>query len=119
MGTFVVGVHPKGPCAKDGKIQVGDEILKVYKTVCRGRSHLNVSAIIKKAPVDKKIRVVILRGQASAAKAALKKIPAIEFRQPLPDTVRQALLSKTVGCTVCLHDKWPQSKCEVTFDNSF
>ena len=110
MGTFVVGVHPKGPCAKDGKIQVGDEILKVYKTVCRGRSHLNVSAIIKKAPVDKKIRVVILRGQASAAKAALKKIPAIEFRQPLPDTVRQTLLFDITwkgGSTY----KWPQSKC--------
>ena len=87
MGTFVVGIHPKGAAAKDGKIQVGDEILKFYKTVVRGRSHLNVSAIIKKTPIDKKVRIIVLRGEKSAAKAAIKKIPAIEFKEKLEDTV--------------------------------
>jgi hypothetical protein len=29
MGTFICGVHPEGPAAVDGRLQTGDEILKV------------------------------------------------------------------------------------------
>ena len=73
MGTWIVGINPKGSAHFDGKLQVGDELLKFHKTVVRGRSHLNVSAIIKKAPINKKIRVIVLRGAESKKKAAVKK----------------------------------------------
>ena len=29
MGTFICGVHPEGPAAMDGRLQAGDELLKV------------------------------------------------------------------------------------------
>ena len=29
MGTFICGIHPEGPAALDGRLQVGDELLKV------------------------------------------------------------------------------------------
>ncbi len=29
MGTFICGIHPEGSAAENGKIQVGDELLKV------------------------------------------------------------------------------------------
>ena len=30
MGTFICGIHPEGPVAKDGRINPGDELLKVF-----------------------------------------------------------------------------------------
>jgi hypothetical protein len=29
MGTFICGLHPDGPAARDGQLQAGDELLKV------------------------------------------------------------------------------------------
>jgi len=29
MGTFICGIHPEGPVAKDGRLNPGDELLKV------------------------------------------------------------------------------------------
>ena len=85
MGTFVCGIHPKGAAAADGALQIGDELLKFHKTVVRGRSHLNVSAIIKKVPVDLKVKVVALRGAVSSDKAAVKKFT--QFPAKLDDVV--------------------------------
>ena len=50
MGTFICGLHPQGAAFENGRLQVGDELLKIHKTVVRGRSHLLVSALIKKIP---------------------------------------------------------------------
>merc|ERR1719414_2619211 len=61
MGTFIRGIHPKGSAAEEGSLQPGDEILKFHDTDVRGRSHLNVSAIIKKVPPDMRVQVVVLR----------------------------------------------------------
>lgn len=32
LSIFVVGLHPGGPAARDGRIQVGDELLEVRRT---------------------------------------------------------------------------------------
>jgi hypothetical protein len=37
--------------------------MKIHKTVVRGRSHLNVSALMKRVPQDIPIKIVVLRGQ--------------------------------------------------------
>ncbi len=30
MGTFICGIHPDGPVARDGRLCPGDELLKVF-----------------------------------------------------------------------------------------
>uniref|UniRef100_A0A3Q3WB94 PDZ domain-containing protein n=1 Tax=Mola mola TaxID=94237 RepID=A0A3Q3WB94_MOLML len=47
LSIFVVGLHPGGPAARDGRIRVGDELLEINNQVLYGRSHQNASAIIK------------------------------------------------------------------------
>lgn len=46
MSVFVCGIHPRGSAHKDGRIQVGDEILEVNGNILYGRCHLNASAVI-------------------------------------------------------------------------
>lgn len=31
LSIFVVGLHPGGPAARDGRVQVGDELLEVRR----------------------------------------------------------------------------------------
>lgn len=31
MGTFICGIHPDGPVAQDGRLKLGDELLKVIE----------------------------------------------------------------------------------------
>lgn len=33
MSVFICGMHPKGSAFKDGRLQIGDEILEVSATV--------------------------------------------------------------------------------------
>uniref|UniRef100_A0A3Q3BQ58 PDZ domain-containing protein n=1 Tax=Kryptolebias marmoratus TaxID=37003 RepID=A0A3Q3BQ58_KRYMA len=47
LSIFVVGLHPGGPAARDGRIHVGDELLEINNQILYGRSHQNASAIIK------------------------------------------------------------------------
>ncbi|KAK3592866.1 hypothetical protein CHS0354_004087 [Potamilus streckersoni] len=47
MSVFVAGIQPDSIVARDGQIQVGDELLEVNGHVLVGRSHLNASSIIK------------------------------------------------------------------------
>uniref|UniRef100_A0A3Q2R1V1 PDZ domain-containing protein n=1 Tax=Fundulus heteroclitus TaxID=8078 RepID=A0A3Q2R1V1_FUNHE len=49
LSIFVVGLHPGGPASRDGRIQVGDELLEINNQILYGRSHQNASAIIKSA----------------------------------------------------------------------
>uniref|UniRef100_A0A3B5A8X4 PDZ domain-containing protein n=1 Tax=Stegastes partitus TaxID=144197 RepID=A0A3B5A8X4_9TELE len=49
LSIFVVGLHPGGPAARDGRIRVGDELLEINNQILYGRSHQNASAIIKSA----------------------------------------------------------------------
>ncbi|KAJ0032871.1 hypothetical protein NQD34_002952 [Periophthalmus magnuspinnatus] len=60
LSVFVVGLSPGGAAAnKDGRIQVGDELLEINNQVLYGRSHQNASAIIKSA--TNRVRLVLLR----------------------------------------------------------
>lgn len=47
MAVYVCGLNPSGIAYKDGRLQVGDEIVEVNGNVVYGRCHLNASAIIK------------------------------------------------------------------------
>uniref|UniRef100_A0A8D3CVE9 PATJ crumbs cell polarity complex component n=1 Tax=Scophthalmus maximus TaxID=52904 RepID=A0A8D3CVE9_SCOMX len=49
LSIFVVGLHPGGAAARDGRIRVGDELLEINNQILYGRSHQNASAIIKSA----------------------------------------------------------------------
>ena len=85
MGTFICGIHPQGAAFENGQLRVGDELLKIHKTVVRGRSHLNVSAIMKKVPNDLAIKVVALRHNSNMEKIAVKKFT--QFPVKLDDVV--------------------------------
>jgi len=78
MGTFICGVNKLGPAGEakgetGESLQAGDELLKVHHTVVRGRSHLNVSAIIKRLPEDTPLRFIVLRDAKTMEKTAVKK----------------------------------------------
>lgn len=82
LSIFIVGLHPGGPAARDGRIRVGDELLEVRRSseasmflpgvsltsllhhqinnqVLYGRSHQNASAIIKSSA--SKVKLILLR----------------------------------------------------------
>ncbi|CAG5133714.1 unnamed protein product, partial [Candidula unifasciata] len=47
MSVFVAGIQPDSPAQRDGRIQIGDELLEVNGINLFGLSHLNASAVIK------------------------------------------------------------------------
>ncbi|XP_055703916.1 mucin-2-like isoform X2 [Phlebotomus papatasi] len=47
MGIFVKTVFPSGQAADDGKLQAGDEILKINNTYVHGMSHSDTIALFK------------------------------------------------------------------------
>uniref|UniRef100_A0A8D3DZS6 PATJ crumbs cell polarity complex component n=1 Tax=Scophthalmus maximus TaxID=52904 RepID=A0A8D3DZS6_SCOMX len=59
LSIFVVGLHPGGAAARDGRIRVGDELLEINNQILYGRSHQNASAIIKSAA--SKVKLILLR----------------------------------------------------------
>ncbi|XP_061895143.1 inaD-like protein isoform X2 [Entelurus aequoreus] len=61
LSIFVVGLHPGGVAARDGRILVGDELLEVNDEILYGRSHQNASAIIKSSA--SKVKLILLRNQ--------------------------------------------------------
>ncbi|ESP05488.1 hypothetical protein LOTGIDRAFT_228054 [Lottia gigantea] len=60
MSVFIAGIKPDSACGKDGRIQVGDELLEVNGHVLYGRSHLNASSIIK-GVTESKVKMILLR----------------------------------------------------------
>ena len=61
--------------------------LQVHKSVVRGRSHLNVSAVMKKVPSEATVKVIALRHQNNMEKIAVKKFT--QFPVKLDDVVRK------------------------------
>ena len=51
----------------------------------RGRSHLNVSAVMKKTPIDVPIKMILLRNDSNMEKVAVKKFT--QFPVKLDDVV--------------------------------
>ena len=58
---------------------------QVHNTVVRGRCHLNVSAICKKAPYDTVIKIIAIRNKENHEKIAVTKCNY--FPQVLDDVV--------------------------------
>ncbi|XP_071983036.1 inaD-like protein isoform X2 [Engystomops pustulosus] len=75
MSIFIVAIHPDGPAGRDGRIQVGDELLELNNQILFGKSHQNASAIIKSAP--SKVKLVLIRNKDAAQEMAISP-------QPLP-----------------------------------
>ncbi|XP_061191832.1 multiple PDZ domain protein-like isoform X3 [Saccostrea echinata] len=73
MSVFVAGVQPESVAGKDGRIQVGDELLEVNGQVLYGRSHLNASAIIKSISTNI-IKFVLLRRSDNLEHMAVKPV---------------------------------------------
>ncbi|XP_044054877.1 inaD-like protein isoform X2 [Siniperca chuatsi] len=80
LSIFVVGLHPGGPAAQDGRIRVGDELLEINNQVLYGRSHQNASAIIKSAA--SKVKLILLRSED-----AINQMAVPPFSTPLPPPV--------------------------------
>ncbi|XP_024114569.1 inaD-like protein isoform X2 [Oryzias melastigma] len=73
LSIFVVGLHPGGPAARDGRIRVGDELLEINDHILYGRSHLNASAIIKSA--TSKVKLILLRNEDAINQMAVAPFP--------------------------------------------
>ncbi|XP_075997704.1 inaD-like protein isoform X2 [Genypterus blacodes] len=73
LSIFVVGLHPGGPAARDGRIQVGDELLEINNQMLYGRSHQNASAIIKSATA--KVKLILLRNEDAVNQMAVPPFP--------------------------------------------
>ncbi|XP_006862542.1 PREDICTED: inaD-like protein [Chrysochloris asiatica] len=79
MSIFVVGIHPEGPAATDGRMRIGDELLEINNQILYGRSHQNASAIIKTAPT--KVKLVFIRNEDAVNQMAVVPFP-IPSRSP-------------------------------------
>ncbi|XP_022238932.1 inaD-like protein [Limulus polyphemus] len=82
MSVFVCGINPNGSAARDGRVQIGDELLEVNDTVVHGRCHLNASAMIKLQP-GPMYKLVILRRENALLEMAVK--PLTQFPLLLGD----------------------------------
>ncbi|XP_063284134.1 inaD-like protein [Pelobates fuscus] len=73
MSIFIVAINPDGPAGRDGRIQVGDELLELNNQVLYGKSHQNASAIIKSAP--SKMKLVFIRNRDAFLQMAINPSP--------------------------------------------
>ncbi|XP_040216738.1 inaD-like protein isoform X2 [Rana temporaria] len=73
MSIFVVAINPDGPAGRDGRIEVGDELLELNNHILFGKSHQNASAIIKTAP--SKLKLVLIRNKDAAHQMAIGPFP--------------------------------------------
>ncbi|XP_074598987.1 multiple PDZ domain protein-like isoform X4 [Brevipalpus obovatus] len=94
MSVFICGMHPKGSAARDGRIQVSDEILEVNGVVLYGRSHLNASAVIKSLP-GPVYKIILLRREGALEEMAVK--PLTQFPVHLEEEVLQEKYNKFHG----------------------
>ncbi|GAB6026518.1 hypothetical protein CHUAL_012941 [Chamberlinius hualienensis] len=105
MNTFIVGLCPSGNAFRDGRIQVGDEILEVNGQVLHGRCHLNASAIIKGLS-GSIVGMVLLRRKEALNEMAVK--PITQFPVKLGDESSADKLAKFKSARVVSLKKGPQ-----------
>merc|ERR1719397_998325 len=74
MRTYICGLHPRGIASTSGKLQAGDQLLKVGEEVVWDRCHLNVTTIIKNQSAMEKLRLVVLRNKQSLEQLSVKPI---------------------------------------------
>ncbi|XP_037553698.1 inaD-like protein [Nematolebias whitei] len=82
LSIFVVGLHPGGAAARDGRIRVGDELLEINNQILYGRSHQNASAIIKSSA--SKVKLILLRNEDAINQMA---VPPLTSPPPPPPTL--------------------------------
>nr|KAF6331938.1 multiple PDZ domain crumbs cell polarity complex component [Pipistrellus kuhlii] len=69
MSVFIVGIDPNGAAGKDGRLQIGDELLEINGQILYGRSHQNASSIIKCAP--SKVKIIFIRNKDAVSQMAV------------------------------------------------
>ncbi|XP_044541408.1 multiple PDZ domain protein [Gracilinanus agilis] len=69
MSVFIVGIDPSGAAGKDGRLQIGDELLEINGQILYGRSHQNASSIIKCAP--SKVKIIFIRNKDAVNQMAV------------------------------------------------
>uniref|UniRef100_A0A8C6XRQ4 Multiple PDZ domain crumbs cell polarity complex component n=1 Tax=Naja naja TaxID=35670 RepID=A0A8C6XRQ4_NAJNA len=69
MSVFVVGIDPNGAAGRDGRLQIGDELLEINGQVLYGKTHQNASSIIKCAP--SKVKIIFLRSKDAIHQMAI------------------------------------------------
>ncbi|RWS15874.1 patj-like protein [Dinothrombium tinctorium] len=94
MSVFVCGLHPNGSAAKDGTIQVGDEILEVNGIVLYGRCHLNASATIKSL-LGPLYKIILLRREGALEEMAVR--PLSQFPVHFEEDVLEEKYNKYTG----------------------
>ncbi|XP_068998077.1 LOW QUALITY PROTEIN: inaD-like protein [Embiotoca jacksoni] len=94
LSIFVVGLHPGGPAARDGRIRVGDELLEINNQVLYGRSHQNASAIIKTAAA--KVKLIVLRNEDAVNEMAVPPFPTPPPPPPILSPVSPECVSRAV-----------------------
>ncbi|OWK58091.1 InaD-like protein [Lonchura striata] len=91
MSIFVVGINPDGPAGRDGRMNIGDELLEINNQILYGRSHQNASAIIKTAP--SKVKLVFIRSEdALNQMAVLSQIKQPKSSMKVPVSSQEAPL---------------------------
>ncbi|XP_026531830.1 multiple PDZ domain protein [Notechis scutatus] len=69
MSVFVVGIDPNGAAGRDGRLQIGDELLEINGQVLYGKTHQNASSIIKCAP--SKVKIIFIRNKGAIHQMAI------------------------------------------------
>ncbi|XP_020825407.1 multiple PDZ domain protein isoform X18 [Phascolarctos cinereus] len=82
MSVFIVGIDPNGAAGKDGRLQIGDELLEINGQILYGRSHQNASSIIKCAP--SRVKIIFIRNKDAVNQMAVCPGKGLEG---LPSTV--------------------------------
>uniref|UniRef100_A0ABD2X0H4 Multiple PDZ domain protein n=1 Tax=Trichogramma kaykai TaxID=54128 RepID=A0ABD2X0H4_9HYME len=73
MAVFICGINPNGVAAKQGELQVGDELLEVNGAVFQGRCHLNASSMIKGMGVTT-YKIIVIRRNNAIENCAVKQV---------------------------------------------
>ncbi|XP_060055561.1 multiple PDZ domain protein isoform X4 [Erinaceus europaeus] len=81
MSVFIVGIDPNGAAGKDGRLQIGDELLEINGQILYGRSHQNASSIIKCAP--SRVKIIFIRNKDAVSQMAVCPGNSVE---PLPSS---------------------------------
>ncbi|KAL6108566.1 patj [Pungitius sinensis] len=115
LSIFVVGLNPGGPAARDGRIQVGDELLEINNQILYGRSHQNASAIIKSAVP--KVKLILLRNMD-----AINQMAVPPFASPPPPPVLGPVSRPEVVCEAppcaSVPTDWPRPPDSLTLHPS-
>jgi len=91
MAAYICGINPNGLAAKEGRLNVGDELIEISGNVLHGRCHLNASAVIKGVE-GKRVAIIVARRPSGVKELAVK--PLSRFPAPLKEPTLKEKYSK-------------------------